>query len=224
MRFLMHYPEPLAIIQNRWTLSQRTPKISWKKNLCHLSRREQGEERGQHLIDPILQEIKESTESDKASQELIKAIPNDFTNSSLHSSIKHFKKMKDRLSVEDRLILHDSYKIVIPQAKRREVLAKLHSSHQGIERIKRRARQTVYWPGINSNIQNVVEACNACQKNLLSLQQEPLMSDPPLSRPFEDVSADLFCYAGKSHMVYIDCLSRWIKIPSSDKTHLPSKS
>ena len=220
----MHYPELLAIIQNRWTLSQRTPKISWKKNLCHLSRREQGEERGQHLIDPILQEIKESTESDKASQELIKAIPNDFTNSSLHSSIKHFKKMKDRLSVEDRLILLDSYKIVIPQAKRREVLAKLHSSHQGIERIKRRAQQAVYWPGINSNIQNVVEACNACQKNLLSLQQEPLMSDPPLSQPFEDVSADLFCYAGKSHMVYIDCLSRWIKIPSSDKTHLSSKS
>ena len=65
---------------------------------------------------------------------------------------------------------------------------------------KRRARQTVYWPGINIDIQNVVEACNACQKNLPSLQQEPLMSDPPPSRPFEDVSADLFCYAGKSYM------------------------
>ena len=117
------------------------------------------EERGQHLIDPIFQEIKESTESDKASQQLIKAIQNDFANSSLHSSVKHFKKLKDQLSVEDGLILLDSYKIVIPQAKCREVLAKLHSSHQGIERTKKRARQTIYWPEINSDIQNVVEAC-----------------------------------------------------------------
>ena len=114
--------------------------------------------------------------------------------------------------VENGLVLLDSYKIVIPQAKRREVLAKLHSSYQGIERTKKKARQTVYWPGINSDIQNVVEACNACQKNLPSLQQEPLMSDPPPSRPFKDVSADLFCYAGKSYMVYVDRLSGWIKI------------
>ena len=114
--------------------------------------------------------------------------------------------------MEDGLILLDSHRIVIPQAKRREILAKLHSSHQGIERTKRRARQTVYWPGINNDIQNVVEACNACQKHLPSLQKEPMMSDPPPSRPFEDVSADLFCYAGKSYMVYVDRLSGWIKI------------
>ena len=165
----------------------------------------------QCFIDPILQEIRESAKSDEVSQ-AIKAIQNDFANFSLHSSIKHFKKIKDQLSVEDGLILLDSYKIVIPEAKRREVLAKFHSSHQGIERTERRARQTVYWPGINSDIQNFVEACNACQKNLPTLQQEPLMSDPLPSQPFEDVSADLFCYAGKSYMMYVDRLSGWIKI------------
>ena len=88
------------------------------------------------LLIQILQEIKESTQSDEASQELIKAMQNDFANSSLHSSIKHFRKMKDQLSVEDGLILLDSYKIVIPQAKRREILAKLHSSHQALRRTK----------------------------------------------------------------------------------------
>ena len=199
-------PEPLDVI------TEDTKIFLERKVSAIFQGGEQGEERGQHLIDPILQEIKESTESDEASQELIKALQNDFANSRLHSSIKHYKKLKDQLSVEDGLILLDSHRIVIPQAKRREILAKLHSSHQGIERTKRRARQTVYWPGINNDIQNVVEACNACQKNLPSLQKEPMMSDPPPSRPFEDVSADLFCYAGKSYMVYVDRLSGWIKI------------
>ena len=198
-------PEPLDVI------TEDTKIFLERKISAIFQGGEQGEERGQHLIDPILQEIKESTESDEASQELIKALQNDFANSRLHSSIKHYKKLKDQLSVEDGLILLDSHRIVIPQAKRREILAKLHSSHQGIERTKRRVQQTVYWPGIN-DIQNVVEACNACQKNLPSLQKELMMSDSPPSRPFEDVSADLFCYAGKSYMVYVDCLSGWIKI------------
>ena len=195
-------PEPLDVI------TEDTKIFLERKISAIFQGGEQGEERGQHLIDPILQEIKESTESDEASQKLIKALQNDFANSRLHSSIKHYKKLKDQLSVEDGLILFDSHRIVIPQAKHREILAKLHSSHQGIERTKRRARQTVYWAGINNNIQNVVEACNACQKNLPSLQKEPMMSDPPPSRPFEDVSADLFCYAGKSYMVYVDRLSQ----------------
>ena len=95
-------PEPLdVIIEDTKNLLKRKIPVIFQGG-------EQGEERGQYLIDPIFQKIKESTESDEASQELIKAIQNDFANSSLHSSIKHFRKMKDQLSVEDGLILLDS--------------------------------------------------------------------------------------------------------------------
>ena len=46
------------------------------------------------------------------------------------------------------------------------------------------------------------------------------MHDPPPSRPFEDVSADLFGQAGKSYLVYVDRLSGWIK--RSEFRHDPS--
>ena len=41
------------------------------------------------------------------------------------------------------------------------------------------------------------------------MPKEPLLSDPPPSRPFEDVSADLFTYAGKDYLIYADRLSGW---------------
>lgn len=42
-----------------------------------------------------------------------------------------------------------------------------------------------------------------------SQQKEPLQRDPAPALPFEDVSADLFSYAGKSFLVYTDRLSGW---------------
>ena len=131
-----------------------------------------------------------------------------------------FKKLANQLTVEDGLILLDGHRIVIPHSMRRDVLARLHASHQGIERTKRRARQTVYWPAINSDIQNTVQSCSKCQESLPSQQREPMEQDPPPKRPFEDVSADLFSHAGKSYLVYVDRLSGWIKI--TEFRHDPS--
>ena len=54
-----------------------------------------------------------------------------------------------------------------------------------------------------------MKACDACQKMLPSQQKEPLISDPLPSRPFEDVSADLFTHAGKDYLIYADRLSGW---------------
>ncbi|KAG0700521.1 hypothetical protein GWK47_025541 [Chionoecetes opilio] len=62
----------------------------------------------------------------------------------------------------------------------------------GVEAPKRRAGQAVYWPGINSDIANTVQACGPCQVMRPSQQQEPLLSGDDPTRPFESVSADLF--------------------------------
>ena len=144
------------------------------------------------FIDSMLEDLKYSTQRDEAAQQLITAIESNFSKGNEYPSAQPFKKLKNQLTFEDRLILLNSHCIMVPVKKRKEILTKLHASHQGIERTKQRARQIVYWPGINSDIKNTVEACTKCQKQQPSLQQEPLQRDPLSSRPFEDVSADLF--------------------------------
>ena len=49
-----------------------------------------------------------------------------------------------------------------------------------------------------------MESYTKSQKILLILQQERLKFDPLPPRPFVDVSADLFEYAGKSFLMNVD--------------------
>lgn len=88
---------------------------------------------------------------------------------------------------------------LIPRSLRRVTLERLHDNHQGIERTKCRARQSVYWPGIDKDIENIVSSCSVCRQLLPSLQREPLwQDDDPPSRVFESVSADYFHVAGRA--------------------------
>lgn len=160
--------------------------------------------------DPILIEVREAAEKDDTYQSLIHHISTGFpaNRQDIPATLQDFWKLRDDLSTEDGLVLYGS-RLVIPISLRRHVLSRLHDSHRGVEATRRRARQTVWWPGISSDITNTVRACDACQEMLPSQPREPLLSDPLPSRPFEDTSADLFTHAGKDYLIYSDRLSGW---------------
>ena len=163
--------------------------------------------------DPALIQLTEASKADPEYQDLIRYALGD-RNIDVRSSLPHlipFQKLKDELSVEDGLVLYKS-RIVVPKTERKRILARLHDSHQGIERTKRRARQTVFWPGLTSDIKNTIGACSACQSDRPSLPAEPKHTDPVPSYPFEEVGVDLFHYAGKQYIAYVDRLSGWLEV------------
>ena len=108
-------------------------------------------------------------------------------------NLKPYIKLQENMSVEKDLILYGS-RLVIPEQLRKNTLKRLHSAHQGIERTKRRARETVYWPGINNDIATTVTDCRKCQEWLPSQRKEPLLIDTTPTRVFQEVSADIFTY------------------------------
>ena len=114
--------------------------------------------------------------------------------------------MKNNLTVDKDIILCGS-RIVIPLKLRKEMLSRLHASHQGIERTKRRARQTIYWPNIDNDITNTCKCCSKCQKYLPSNQKEPIIHDEMPDRIFQHVASDFFQYAGKQYLIYVDKMS-----------------
>ena len=89
----------------------------------------------------------------------------------LHASALPYWKLRDSLYADGELVLYGS-RIVIPAALRRRTLTRLHDSHCGVDATRRHARQTVFWPGIDADIKNTVEACESCQRLLPSQQNE----------------------------------------------------
>ena len=61
----------------------------------------------------------------------------------------------------------------IPSSIRKECLQALHQVHPGIVKMKLRAQSSMYWVGLNKEIENHVMRCEPCQTISRSQQKEP---------------------------------------------------
>ena len=89
------------------------------------------------------------------------------------------------------------------------MLLALHDGHLGKERTKSRARQTVYWPGMDADVENVTRSCRRCQRELPSHQRETIIYHPPTQRPFQRLDLDFAEHAGRKYLIAVDGFSGW---------------
>jgi len=68
-----------------------------------------------------------------------------------------FHTFADELSVSCGLVFK-GHRLVVPRQAREAVLERLHAAHSGVNSCQRRARETVYWPGITADIKRAAEA------------------------------------------------------------------
>ncbi|KAK3875322.1 hypothetical protein Pcinc_019804 [Petrolisthes cinctipes] len=163
------------------------------------------------LKDQTLEKVRAAAERETEYTMLKDIIINGFPEHrhELDHRLRAYWPVRSLLATDDDFIVYGP-RLLIPLSLRRETLERLHDGHQGMERTKRRARQTIYWPGIDRDIENIVSGCSRCRPLLPSHPNEPLWqdSDRP-ERVFESVSADYFHVAGRTYLVYIDRLSGW---------------
>ena len=55
-------------------------------------------------------------------------------------------------------------RIVIPDEKREEILKQIHEGHLGLNKCQMRAKETVYWPGLNEQLEQLILNCQLCLK------------------------------------------------------------
>lgn len=99
--------------------------------------------------------------------------------------------------------------IVIPKRIRPTILSQLHCAHQGIEKTKLHARTAVYWPGIYTEIENLVKSCEICQEDQAELRREPMIPSEIPPRAWHTIGADLFYLKGKEYLLISDYYSKF---------------
>ena len=160
-----------------------------------------------------LQEIRRKTIEDKTMIKLIKHIKEGWppTKNECSEEIKPFWDARQDLTEIKGLILNGS-RIVIPTQMRKEMIKRIHTGHQGMEKCKRRARQSCYWPNINKHIENAVKGCKTCAEMLPSKSREPLEPHAVPMKSWQKIGTDLFTTGNKNYLVVTDYYSLWPEV------------
>ena len=131
--------------------------------------------------------------------------------------IRQYYNVRQDLIVQDGLIFRGQ-RIVIPQSYRQKLLERIHSSHIGINGCIRRARDCVYWPGINSAVEEYVEKCSICRTFETTQQKETLQSHDVPNIPWAKLGADLFTFQDKEYLITVDYYSNFFEVDRLDAT------
>ncbi|KAK3085115.1 hypothetical protein FSP39_024657 [Pinctada imbricata] len=136
---------------------------------------------------------------------------------SVPESLVAYFDVRDELSVQNGIVFKGN-RAVIPQNLRKDMLERIHASHIGIEGCLRRARESVYWPRMNSEVKDFIEKCETCRCYDQHQRKEPIeQHDVPL-RAWAKVGLDIFTFEDKNYLIASDYYSNFFEIDLLEST------
>ena len=126
----------------------------------------------------------------------------------LPTDLRPYWACRDELGISNGVIFKGR-QVVIPVKMRDDILCQLHQGHMGIEKTRRLARESVYWPNINKDIESMVKSCKICQENQPGQSKEPLIPHEVPQTPWTKLGSDLFHLDGKDYLLIVDYTSKY---------------
>jgi hypothetical protein len=109
-------------------------------------------------------------------------------------------------------------RVIIPSKLRKQLLAEIHNGHLGMVRMKSVARSFVWWPGMDSQIENTARQCSNCQQ----IQRMPTAVVHTWERPsdpWQRIHADfLGPIDGQMFLIVVDAYSKWPEVVTMSDT------
>ena len=156
--------------------------------------------------------IKEWTAKDPVLSCVFRFLMSGWPDQKLDKDYQPYATRKHELSTLDGCLLWAS-RVVIPPPGRQLILEELHESHPGISKMKSLARSYVWWPGMDSEIEQLVKTCPVCQESRPTPAPAPLHPWEWPSQPWSRIHLDFAGpYLGHSFLVLVDAHSKWIDV------------
>jgi transposase InsO family protein len=128
------------------------------------------------------------------------------------SDFAAYAKRRTELTTELGCLLW-GHGVLIPRGLRTDVLQLLHNTHMGMSAMKSLARNYVWWPRLDSEIESLVRQCDVCQLS----QKQPNKAVPhpwrSAQEPWERIHIDFAGpYKNNMWLIVIDSYSKWIEV------------
>ena len=165
--------------------------------------------RGLPATEDRLDEIRRKQREDRVCSEVAGHCRNGWPQQ-VSSPIKPYLTLKNDISLQQGLLMYRD-RIIIPEKMREEILNRLHGGHQGIVKTRALAKNSVWWPGLSSEIKSKIEECPTCVKERQP-PHEPLKTTPVPDRPWQKLGSDLMEWEGEDYLLVVDYFSKYIEL------------
>ena len=129
----------------------------------------------------------------------------------LPADMRYYWPMREELYTIENVCFKGK-KMLIPFSLRSRILEGLHAGHQGVSSMSANARERLFWPRLDADINQTRMQCRDCNVNAPSQPAEPQIVTPDPELPFEQVCTD-FCKIGSfCYLIYADRFSNWVEV------------
>ena len=132
------------------------------------------------------------------------------------SVLQSYWTFREELMIEDGIILKQT-RIVIPAKKCEALLKPIHEGHLGLNKCKLCAKENVYWPGLNDQLETLI---------LKQAEADHVFRSGDFTTPLTKLARDLFYFEGASYLVIVDYISRFplvCKVSSMTGQHVANQ-
>ncbi|XP_055543126.1 uncharacterized protein K02A2.6-like [Wyeomyia smithii] len=157
----------------------------------------------------VLKDIVEATKKDGTLQEVLLSLEmNTWT-----ESTRGYKQFKPELHTAVGVVMRGD-RLVIPETLQAQVIACAHEGHPGMSVMKRRLRQKVWWPKMDSQVENYVKSCNLCTLVSSVEPPEPMQRTRMPTKAWSELAVDFLGPLPNEHylLVLIDYFSRFVEV------------
>ena len=151
-------------------------------------------------------DLREAAMSDKPYADLLHAVHQH--NEDWPEQLSEYRQFCQLLTTVNGVVLYKG-RVVVPSVLRPQALQALHRAHQGETGMRLRTNKSMWWPGINTDIENTRAQCITCRRNAPTQLPLPPVPPPVPRHPFQLISSDYFHYDGHNYLVIINRYSNW---------------
>lgn len=101
-------------------------------------------------------------------------------------------------------------RLIIPKSLQSKCLDLIHQGHLGIVKCRSRAKSSVWWLGLSTQIENLIRNCHTCVESRTNTV-EPFIKDAFPERAWQKIALDLF-KLNKWYLIVTDYFSRFFEI------------
>ncbi len=104
-----------------------------------------------------------------------------------------YYQVRTELDVDRGFLIRNGCRLVVPATMQKNLLHAAHEGHPGIVRMKRKTRETYWWPGLDRDVETLVKSCQPCQLSGKSTAPVamPKISIPKPNKPGDHYAMDI---------------------------------